>query len=271
MQHPFYSRDKLVFAHRGGAALAPENTLAAFAHALALGSDGLECDVRLSRDGVPVVIHDKTLDRTTDAAGPVSALSADELRAVDAGFRFRDAGGRFSFRGQGVGVPTLEELLRTFPGARVIIEMKGGAPVLARAVLDVLRRTGALERVCVGSFYRAGVEVIRADEPTLATSACENEVRWTIYRAWCHWPFARRRRYCAFQVPERSGWLRVVSPSFVQQAHRNHARVDVWVVDRREDVQRLFGWGVDGVITDRPDVATAVRDDWMQKASASSA
>ena len=101
MKHPCFARSRpLVFAHRGGSALAPENTLAAFDRGLALGADGVELDVRLSRDGIPVVHHDATLDRTTDATGPVSGRSADELRRVDAGFAFGPGDDR-PFRGQG--------------------------------------------------------------------------------------------------------------------------------------------------------------------------
>src|SRR5262245_19201998 len=97
-------------AHRGGSKLRPENTLAAFDHAVALGVDGLECDVHLSRDGVPVVIHDATLDRTTDASGLVSARPAAELAAIDAAARFEEAAGA-PFRGRGIGVPRLSEVL----------------------------------------------------------------------------------------------------------------------------------------------------------------
>jgi glycerophosphoryl diester phosphodiesterase len=260
-QHPFAARERLVFAHRGGAKLAPENTMAAFANGLALGSDGIECDVHLSRDGVPVVIHDGTLDRTTDASGPVGACTVDELARVDAGAAFLALDGTHAYRGRGVGVPTLEAVLTTFRRARVIIEMKGGEPALAQAVLEVVRRTDAADRVCVGSFYRQGLEVIRALAPEIATSASQEEARWTLYRAWCRWPLAGTRRYCAFQVPERAGRLRVVSPAFLAQAHRDGARVDVWVVDSANDMRRLFAWGVDGVITDRPDVAVALRND----------
>jgi glycerophosphoryl diester phosphodiesterase len=119
--------------------------------------------------------------------------------------------------------------------------------------------------VCVGSFYRRGLDVLRAVEPALATSASEDEARWTLYRSWCRWPGTAARPYCAFQVPERAGRLRVVSPAFVAQAHRDRARVDVWVVDAADDVERLFRWGVDGVISDRPDVAVAVRNRWMTR------
>jgi glycerophosphoryl diester phosphodiesterase len=265
MRHPFNGREKLVFAHRGGAKLAPENTMAAFDNGLALGSDGIECDVHLARDGIPVVIHDKTLDRTTDATGPVGSRTAEELARVDAGYRFAAADGSYPFRRRGIGVPTLETVIRSYARARVIIEMKQGDPALARAVLTVVRRTKAVDRVCVGSFYRQGLDVIRAEEPDIATSASEQEARWTLYRSWCRWPLARPRVYSAFQVPERAGRLRVVSPAFVAQAHRDRARVDVWVVDAADDITRLFSWGVDGVISDRPDIAVVTRDDWSRR------
>jgi glycerophosphoryl diester phosphodiesterase len=261
----FHTREKLVFAHRGGAKLAPENTMAAFANGLALGSDGLECDVHLSRDGVAVVIHDKTLDRTTNATGLVSDRTADELSHVDAGYRFVALDGSMPFRARGVGVPTLEGVLSTFREARVIIEMKGGEAALAHAVCDAVQRTQSAERVCVGSFHRRSLDVLRADASALPTSASEHEARWTLYRSWCRWPLSKKRPYCAFQVPEHAGRLRVVSPAFVAQAHASGARVDVWVVDAAEDIERLFSWGVDGVITDRPDVAVKVRDRWIMR------
>jgi glycerophosphoryl diester phosphodiesterase len=261
---PFAGREKLVFAHRGGARLAPENTMAAFENGIALGSDGLELDVHLASDGVPVVIHDKTLDRTTNATGAVSARTSTELAALDAGYHFTKDG-QFPFRGRGIGVPRLDDVLRAFAGARVIIEMKQGDPALARAVLAVLRATGAIDRVCVGSFYRIGLELLRREEPALATSASESEARWTLYRSWCRWPLTRARPYCAFQVPQRAGKLSVISPAFLAQAHRDGGRVDVWVVDAPEDMMRLFAWGVDGMITDRPDLAVAIRNDFVRQ------
>lgn len=262
-QHPFARRDHLVFAHRGGAKLAPENTMAAFERAVSLGADGVECDVHLSRDGIPVVIHDATLERTTDATGAVGSLTADELARADAGHHFA-AGGTYPFRGQDVGVPMLEQVLRRFPDIRVIIELKQADPALARAVVDVVRRANAIDRVCVGSFHQVGLNVIRSDEPRMATSASQSEARLTLYRSWYRWPFGAKRPYCAFQVPQRAGRLRVISRAFLRQAHQDGARVDVWVVDHPEEITRLFDWGVDGVISDRPDVAIATRDKWLQ-------
>jgi glycerophosphoryl diester phosphodiesterase len=252
---------RLVFAHRGGAKLAPENTLVAFARGLAHGADGIECDVHLSRDGVPVVIHDRTLDRTTNAEGLVSARTAEELARVDAGYRF-GAGDWHPFRGEGIGVPRLEDALRRFVDARVIIEMKHGDAALARAVVDLVRRCQAVDRVCVGSFDPRGLAVVRAEAPEVATSASPQETRRTLYRSWLGWPGRPERPYGAFQVPERRGRLRVVSPAFVRAAHREGARVDVWVVDEADHIVRLFEWGVDGVISDRPDVAVETRNRW---------
>lgn len=268
VRHPFATRDRLVFAHRGGAKLAPENTMAAFERGLSFGIDGIECDTHISRDGVPVLIHDRTLDRTTNARGEVSARTADELAGVDAGSRFTSSG-RYPYRGQGIGVPRLEDVLRSFPNARVIVEMKQGEPALARAVIDVVRRTSAADRVCVGSFYQQGLDIVRTEEPAIATSASEYEARWTLYRSWCLWPFGRVRPYQAFQVPQRAGRLRVISRGFVRQAHNDGARVDVWVVDSPDDITRLFDCGVDGVISDRPDIAVATRNEWVHLQGAS--
>jgi glycerophosphoryl diester phosphodiesterase len=250
-----------VFAHRGGAKLAPENTLPAFDRGIALGADGLECDVHLSRDGVPVVIHDATLDRTTDASGPVRALTSAELARVDAGYRF-SADGAFPFRGQDIGVPTLEAVLGR-QMTPTIIELKDGDPELSRAVVDVVRRLDAVDRVCIGSFHRRAVEVIRAEAPELATSASEPEARKTLYRSWFRCPPLTRKPYVAFQVPERAGRLRVVTPAFIKQVHAEDAAIHVWVIDGSDDVKRLFTWGVDGVISDRPDIALAARDEWL--------
>lgn len=250
-----------MFAHRGGAKLAPENTLPAFDNGMALGADGLEIDVRLAADLVPVVIHDATLDRTTDRSGPVSALASDDLARVDAGCRFA-LDGTYPFCGAGVGVPTLEAVLRRHSDARVIIEMKGSGAALARAVVAVVRRAGAVDRVCLSSFEQLTVDTVRAEAPEMTTSASQAEARRTLYRSWVRWRWVGPRPYAAFQVPERTGRLRVVSPAFVRQVHREGQVVQVWVVDTPSDLVRLLDWGVDGLITDRPDTATGVRDRW---------
>ena len=241
-----------MFAHRGGAGLAPENTLAAFDQGVALGADGLELDVRLSRDGVVVVHHDRTLERTTNLRGEVSQVTVAELARADAGHYFKRGDAR-PFRGLGLGVPTLASVLARYRDHRLIVEMKQNSPELARAAVEAVRRADAVDRVCFGSFGRRVVRAVRALDPAVATSAAREEVRWALYRSWCRWPVSDAP-YEAYLVPEMSGLTRLVSPRFVEHAHSNNLRVQVWTVDVERDARRLLDWGVDGLITDRPDV-----------------
>lgn len=236
--------------------------MAAIDNGMRLGADGLEIDVQLSADGVPIVIHDQTLDRTTDRTGPVNSLTAAELARVDAGFKF-ELDGQHTFRGQGIGVPLLDDVLAKYPGARVIIEMKGGQPELARAVAGSIRKADAAQRICVGSFYQGSIDAIRAAHPDLITSASQSEARWTLHRSWVRWPWIGHQPYVAFQVPEHAGRMRVVSPAFVRQVHKQGHVLQVWVVNERDDIRRLLDWGVDGIISDRPDIAVATRDEWL--------
>jgi glycerophosphoryl diester phosphodiesterase len=254
--HPFFtSSGPAVFAHRGGGALAPENTLAAFERGLTLGADGIELDVHLSRDGAVVVHHDATVDRTTNGRGAVSGLTADELARLDAGYRFQDEGAsRHPFRGCGIGVPRLADVLSQFPDARVIIELKGGSQMLALATVDVVRRADAVDRVCIGSSSLRGLRTVRAAEPAIATSAARQEVRWAVYRAWMGRPPSPRAQYSVFQVPEFAGTTRVVSRRFVDLARRAGRPVQVWTINHEDDGRRLLGWGVQALITDRPDI-----------------
>jgi glycerophosphoryl diester phosphodiesterase len=234
VRHPFFHSSRpLVFAHRGGAALAPENSMAAFDHAVSLGVDGLELDVRLSSDGEVVVHHDRTLDRTTRLRGLVAERPADEL-------------GR-------AGVPTLRAVLERHRAVRVIVEMKINRAEFGLRVLEAVRAAGAIDRVCLGSFGRSVVRAVRSAEPAVATSAAREEVRWALYRSWGRCPVSRAR-YGGYQVPERAGRTRVVSPRFVHDAHRFGLAVQVWTVDALDDARRLLEWGVDALITDRPDL-----------------
>jgi glycerophosphoryl diester phosphodiesterase len=238
VRHPFFvSRRPLVFAHRGGSALAPENTMAAFDNGLAHGADGLELDVQLSRDGGVVVHHDRTLDRTTCLRGPIADRTTGELRAA--------------------GVPMLAEVLARHRDVRVIVELKVNREDLARAAVDVVRKADAVDRVCFGSFGRRVLRSVRALEPAIATSAAFEEVRWALYRSRCRWPVTRVA-YSGYQVPELAGRTRVVSERFVRDAHRADLAVQVWTVDTEEAARRLLAWGVDALISDRPDVVVPV-------------
>jgi glycerophosphoryl diester phosphodiesterase len=282
LSHPFFdTRRPQVFAHRGGSALAPENTIAAFDNGLALGARGLELDVHLSADGVAVVHHDRTLERTTNLAGPIAGRTADELARADAGYFFRrvcppplarragelrrdspqrerpevgsDPATEFPFRGRGINIPTLAGVLCRYRDVPIVVELKVNDPGLARAVVDEVRKADAIDRVCVGSFGLRVLREVRRLESGIATSAAREEVRWALYRSWCRWPVTRTG-YQGYQVPEWSGRTHVVSPRFVEDAHAAGLGVQVWAVDTEPDAARLLAWGVDALITDRPDI-----------------
>jgi glycerophosphoryl diester phosphodiesterase len=227
----------LVYAHRGGAALRPENTIEAFDHGLACGADGLEFDVHLSSDGVVVVHHDDTLDRTTAGQGPLARRTAGELAALR--------------------VPTLGEVLERYPRIPIIVEIKVDGVALVRKVIDDLRAHQAVDRAALGSFFSRPLLEARRREPRLRTGASKEETRWALYRSWIGWPL-HVVPYSEFQVPERSGLTTIVSPAFVEYAHRAKLPVKVWTVNDADDMHRLLDWGVDALITDRPDVAVRV-------------
>jgi glycerophosphoryl diester phosphodiesterase len=259
----------LAFAHRGGAALRPENTLLAFDHGLLVGADGLELDVRLSRDGVVMVHHDATLERTTNGVGYVHEHSADVLAQLDAAFHFRGIDGE-RYMGRGHGIPRLAEVLARYPGVPIIIELKGNDPEVGiRAVAEV-RRARALDRVWFGGYSTAVLRAARKAEPEARTSAAREEVRWFLYRSWFGLA-PSDTPYQGFQVPETAGWTRVVSPRFVRAAHAAGLDVHVWTVDQPADMVRLLGWGVDGLISDRPDLAAQVIRRWRARQPATSA
>jgi glycerophosphoryl diester phosphodiesterase len=256
----FEASGPLVFAHRGGCALAPENTIAAFDRGVAVGADGVELDVHLSRDGTVVVHHDDTLDRTTSDSGPLAARTAAELSRIDAGHAFFDGRGH-PFRGQGIGVPTLREVLGRYPDRRIIIEMKVDSREMGQAVAHEVRLAGAGDRVCLAGYGARSAAAAREALPGTACSACYSEVRVAVYRAlvWCP---VRHARYGGYQIPERSGRLRLVSPRFIRYSHRAGLKVQVWTVDEEADMRRFLGWGADALITNRPDLAVRVRDAW---------
>lgn len=264
-RRPYLTHERpLFFAHRGGAALAPENTLAAFANGLSFGADALELDVHLTRDGALVVCHDPTVDRTTDGAGPIAARTLGELRRLDAGYRFSPDDGRtFPFRGKGVTIPTLREVLTTFPDVRVNIDLKDADAACGEQLWRLAQELGAEDRILAGSFSDAGLaEFRRLTGGRVATSAAPNEVRRFMLAALTRITARLRPAYDALQVPETWRAIRVVSPTTLRAAHRLGLAVHVWTVDDRPTMDRLLAWGVDGLMSDRPDLlAAALADD----------
>jgi glycerophosphoryl diester phosphodiesterase len=245
-----------VIAHRGASGYAPENTLAALELAATQGADAFELDVRLTRDGAPVVVHDETLDRTTNLAGPVRARTLAELRQADAGFRFTpDRGVTTPYRGAGIQIPTLAEVLWAFPAMPVMIEVK--EPAVQEAVRRVLLEERACERCVVASEHLEALEMFR-QEPFLcgAAGAEISALYWSSL-------LRRRRaapRYRALSVPLRYRGLPVPTRPFIAAARRLGCPVHVWTVNDAATARRLWARGVAGIVTNRPDVIRRERE-----------
>lgn len=253
----FDSPEPWVIAHRGGMAVWPENTLVAFEGSARLGVDVIEMDVRRSRDGHLVVIHDATVDRTTDGAGRVDALSLAELQGLDAGYRWSPANSNvFPYRGRGVQIPTLEAVLERLP-QRINLELKEAG--LTEQVCTALRRHGAQHRTLVASFALAPLTRFRRLCPEVATSASFSEtVRFQLLRA-LGWSGHFSTSIHALQVPPRQGPLPLVTEAFVAAARRRNLAVHVWTINDLDTARALLAVGVAGLMTDDPEPVLELR------------
>ena len=248
----------IAFAHRGGAAEAPENTLAAFDAAVALGYRFLETDVQVTQDGVLLAFHDSRLERLTDRAGRVVDLTHAEIREADAGYSFSpDGGATHPFRGIGVGIPTLEELLTRWDNVYFNIDAKADATVAP--LIALIRRLDAFGRVCIGSFSDRRVARIRALAQGRICSSMGQVATALAFAASRSGRMPRLHADC-LQVPRRWGRLRV-DRRFVDAAHRAGLRMHVWTVDDPVEMQSLLDLGVDGLMTDRPRILKQVFED----------
>ena len=241
--------------HRGCPARAPENTLESFAHAVAAGARALELDVRLTRDGVPVVLHDATVDRTTSGRGAVAALSLARLAELDAGARFTRDGGRTTpARGLGVRVPTLDAVLAAFPDTPMIVEIKVVAA--ADAVRALLERHGSATRTLVASFHARALDPFR-DAP-FAIGATQREVRRLLRAALTRRPLPRPR-YHAITVPPRYRGLPLPLGRFARLLRPHGVAVHAWTIDDPAAARALWAAGVSGIVTNDPGAVSGGR------------
>lgn len=253
--HPYLAGSPLLIAHRGGAGLAPENTLAAFENAVRnWGADMLEMDVQSTKDGEVVVIHDDTVDRTTDGRGRVEELTWPEIRELDAGYRFLDPDGNSTFMGRGVAIPRFEEVLEALPGVRLNVEAKDGRS--APALVEVIRRHGAEERVLVAAEWERNRAAVRGYPGPWGAS----RRHLTRFILLTRTPFGKYYTPdCeALQVPEIHRGIRILTHRFIREAHKRNLPIHVWTVDDPQDMRRLLAWGVDGIQTDRPDILAPI-------------
>lgn len=250
--HPVLAGTPLLIAHRGGAGLAPENTIVAFRQAVdEWAADMIELDVHATADGHCVVIHDPTVDRTTDGTGAVAEMTLEELHRLDAGFRFTPDGGRsHPFRGQGIRIPTIEEVLAALPDTRLTIEVKTGA---AQAPLfDAIFRAGAEHRVIVAGEHDASRTLFDRFPGPISASASQVRTFYVLHRLGLAPLWAPP--VVAVQIPEIWEGRQVLSPRLIRDLHDHGIAVHIWTVNEVEDMERLLDWGVDGIVTDRPDL-----------------
>jgi glycerophosphoryl diester phosphodiesterase len=248
---PFLDHDgPIAFAHRGGSAEAPENSWAAFEHAVSLGFGYLETDVRATADGMAVALHDPTLDRVAGRPGLLSKMTWAEVREA------KLADGRE--------LPLLEELLTAWPAVRWNIDVK--TPEAVAPVVDILKRTASVDRVLVAAFSDRRSTLVRtALGPALATGAGRRTVA-TLVAAKVVGLVPVRTHAVAAQVPLQQGGVRIVDANFLRVCHRANLAVHVWTIDDSPTMDRLLDLGVDGIMTDRPSTLKQVlerRGQWL--------
>jgi glycerophosphoryl diester phosphodiesterase len=244
----------LVFAHRGGGGLIPENTLEAFVYSAKMGVDVLELDIRSTSDGTLVVMHDADVARTTNGTGRVNDLTLEAVKRLDAGYLFTlDGGQTFPFRGKGVSVPTLQEIFDALPEMTFNIEPKQQTMPITAPLCRLIRERKMADKVIVGSFNQTTLDDFRRDCSEVATSAGPSEVSEFLALSKTGLGESYSPPMQALQVPENIGALQVVSKQFVDAAHERNLKVHVWTINDAADMQRLIEMGVDGIMTDYPD------------------
>jgi glycerophosphoryl diester phosphodiesterase len=252
--HPYFDTPRpQLFGHRGASGEAPENTRVSFERALAQGVPYLEMDCHATADGEIVIHHDDTLDRTSDASGPIRARTFAELERVDAGYGFSPDGGRtHPFRGRGVRVPRLVEVLTAFPEARINLEVKQAEPPIAEEVVRLIHRAKAEQRVLLAAEDEAILAELRALDPATALGSSLEDVV-AFVRAGAEGRLREfRPRGHALQVPSHALGQALVTRDFVARAHDRGLFVHVWTINEPDEMRELLALGVDGLMSDFP-------------------
>jgi glycerophosphoryl diester phosphodiesterase len=241
----------LLIGHRGGAGLAPENTLLAFQRAAEWWhADMIELDVHASADGQCMVIHDPTVERTTNGVGRVDSLSCAQLKALDAGFQFSaDDGRTFPFRGKNVCIPTIDEVLAALPDMRFTVEVKTAAA--QRPLFAAIERAGATDRIIAAGEYRIFRTEFGGFQGCVSAAREDAQRFYLLHRL--RLSALARRPADVVQICEFLGRRRVLTQRLIADLRRKGVPVHVWTINESTDMHRLLDWGADGILTDRPD------------------
>ncbi|MFN8382684.1 MAG: glycerophosphodiester phosphodiesterase family protein [Anaerolineales bacterium] len=262
VEHPYYAADAnhpLVIAHQGGDGLWPGETMFAYQNAVKLGVDVLEMDIHITKDGVLVLMHDEAVDRTTDGSGEIESMTLEELKKLDAGYDWSsDNGITFPFRGTGLQIATLEEIFTAFPDKHMTIEIKKTNTSMAQPFCELIRKHKMEDKVLVASFYDDKLKEFRATCPEVATSSAKNETTVFVLLTKPFLGSFYSPKFFSLQVPEESGGITVMTPTFVKAAHERNLAVEPWTINNAKTMKKFIDWGVDGIITDRPDIMLEV-------------
>jgi glycerophosphoryl diester phosphodiesterase len=256
VRHPYFCLPTpIVIGHRGCAGSAPENTLIAFERGLAAGAAILESDVHLTRDGVPVLLHDPVVDRVTNGSGPVANLPLNELQELDAGYHFSpDCGRTHPFRGQGLYVPTLEESLSAFPGVRFNLEIKADEDAAIAATADIISRSKRAALTLLTAENGDAMQRLRRHlterRLRVAHGASIEDVLAVIRSAADGSPPVTPAM--VLQIPLEFANRPLVTEALLAHAHAHGIQIHVWTINEEEDMSALLDLGVDGIITDHP-------------------
>jgi len=255
----------LVIAHQGGDGIWPGDTMYAFEKAVEMDVDVLEMDAHITQDGQIVVMHDEEVDRTTDGTGLIEEMTLTELKGLDAAYDWsNDDGKTFPFRGQGIEVPTLEELFQKFPQMRYVIEIKLTQNPVEGPLCDLIREYDMQDRVMIASFHDEVMQNFRATCPEVATSASRGEVTKFVLLGKLFLSGFIAPQYESIQPPydpEESMNIPIMTERFIREAHGKNIRVEPWTVNDPELMRQYIEWEVDGILTDRPDLMIQVLEE----------
>ncbi len=264
-EHAYYAPEQdhpLVIAHQGGDGVWPGETMFAFQNAVELGVDVLEMDIHITQDGVLILMHDETVDRTTDGSGEIESMTLDEIKKLDAGYDWSsDNGVTFPYRGQELQVATLEEVFSAYPDMRMTIEIKKTNGSMSKPFCDLIREYDMQDKVLVASFHDERLKEFRAECPEVATSSAKNETTLFVLMTKGFLGGFYSPRFYSLQVPEESGGITVMTEAFVRAAHARNLAVEPWTINDAETMRKFIAWGVDGIITDRPDIMMEVLEE----------
>jgi glycerophosphoryl diester phosphodiesterase len=256
------ARVPMLLAHQGGEKEWPSNTMYAFRKAHEVGSDVLDMDLQMTGDGVLVLIHDTTVDRTTDGHGAIREQNWPDLEILDAAYHFTLDGSTYPLRGQGIRIARLDEVLTSFPDALIQIEVKEAPFEIADTLAQTLKTHEAEKRVLLSCFREDMMAELRRACPTVASSATPKEIRNFVLVSWLHLEGLISPDYCALQIPLERHGLTLVSKRTVEAAHSRGVKVLPWTIDTPEGVDVCRQAGVDGFNTNWPSKMEAVRSTW---------